>query len=153
MAKKKVTVIFPAKLKFKKFSKHLSNLKTAPFAFKSTNPRFGRFAIQALHSCLINRNQLEAVRIALRRPIKSIPGSKVWVLHKPSVIMTKRSSETRMGRGKGLPHSQVVNLKAGQLIYEITGPCFAKMQTIFIKAAKKLPVPTQLINVSYGSFI
>jgi len=146
MSKKKKLINFPAKLKFKKPSKHLSNIVCSKLSFKNTLGVFGRYAIQATKSGVMTQNQIEAVRIALRRPIKHIKNAKVWTLVKVDRIITKRSAETRMGKGKGAPLFQVALIEKGQLLYEISGPVFFKMNLVFQKAYKKLPVTAALVD-------
>jgi len=153
MAKKKNKLVnLPAKLKFKKPSKHLSNVRYGNILFKSTVPKFGRFALQAKQSGTMTRGQIEAMRISLRRPIKHIKKAKVWVLIKADKIITKRSAETRMGKGKGAPTSQLALIEKGQLLYEIQGPTLFKMKTIFLKTYKKLSIQSALVDLDNGAF-
>jgi len=114
-------------------------------------PKFGRFALQAKQSGTMTRGQIEAMRISLRRPIKHIKKAKVWVLIKADKIITKRSAETRMGKGKGAPSSQLALIEKGQLLYEIQGPTLLKMKTIFLKTYKKLSIQSVLIDLDNGS--
>ena len=72
------------------------------------------------------------------------------MLVKVDKIITKRSAETRMGKGKGAPSFQVALIEKGQLLYEVQGPTAFKMNTVFQKTFKKLPVPTMLINLQNG---
>jgi large subunit ribosomal protein L16 len=151
MAKKKNKLIsFPSKLKYKKPSKHLSNVVCSKITFKSTVGVFGRYVVQASKSGFMTRGQIEAVRVALRRPIKHVKNAKVWVLIKVDRIITKRSPETRMGKGKGAPSFQIVLIEKGQLLYEIFGPTFFKINRVFLKAFKKLPVPSVLVDLYNG---
>jgi len=151
MAKKKNKLLnISQKLKFKKPSKHLSNIVYSKLSFKSTIGSFGSYAIQANKSGFMTRGQIEAVRIAFRRPIKRLRNAKVWVLVVVDKIVTKRSAETRMGKGKGAPNSQIALIEKGQLLYEIQGPVFSKMVDIFEKTRKKLPVPVTLIDFKNG---
>jgi len=115
---------------------------------KFTQPRFGQFVVQASKSCFVTRNQLEAVRISLRRPIKTIKTSKVWVSMNPNIIITKRAAETRMGRGKGAPFKQIFLVTKGQILFEISGPSIYKMKDVFKKASKKLPIPVNLLVIN-----
>jgi len=93
---------------------------------KFTQPRFGQFVVQASKSCFVTRNQLEAVRISLRRPIKTIKTSKVWVSMNPNIIITKRAAETRMGRGKGAPFKQIFLVTKGQYFLKFPDPVYIK---------------------------
>lgn len=147
MKKKKSNLIISQKLKYRRPRKGLSNVLLNYFSFKQTVPQFSTFAVQAAKAGSMTRNQLEAVRVGFRRPIKKLPGSSVWVLLKPDRIVTKRAQETRMGRGKGSPFKQIVLIHKGQLLFEMKGPSLLKMRLIFEKVHKKIPVPTSLIVV------
>jgi len=136
-SKKKHSLVISSKLKFKKPSKHLSNINYIQPIFKQTVPQFGKFLIQAAKSGVVSKYQLEAVRVSLRRPIKTIKGSRVWVCLKPDRLVTKRSAETRMGRGKGSVHSQIALISKGQILFEIIGPTAVLMNSIYEKAKKK----------------
>lgn len=92
----------------------------------------------------MTKGQIEATRIALRRPIKAYPKSRLWVRIKPTVVVTKRALETRMGRGKGNPVNQVALISPGQILFEIIGPPVYKMRAIYEKAKKKIASPTIL---------
>jgi large subunit ribosomal protein L16 len=127
----------------------LTNLPEYSVNFKNSLIRFGKFGVQAAKAGLLTKKQIEAVRVSLRRPIKSIPGSRVWVLVKPDRIMTKRASETRMGKGKGSPFLQVNLITKGQILFEIQGPTYQFMQKVFDRARKKLPVPTSYYNIKW----
>lgn len=148
MAKKKKSLNLSTKLKFKKPSKRLSYLPTDYYSFKNTVPRFGAFAVQSIEYGIMTRNQIEALRVAFRRPIKKYGNARVWALLKPDRILTKRSAETRMGRGKGTPVSQVALVHKGQLLFEIQGPPVAVMRRVFEKSKKKLPVRSVLISIN-----
>jgi len=63
--------------------------------------------------------------------------AEVFVLIKPDQIVTKRSAETRMGRGKGSPVKKIVLIAKGQLLYEIRGPNYLQMVGLFNKTKKK----------------
>jgi large subunit ribosomal protein L16 len=151
MAKKKNILRISNKIKFRKPSKALSNKPTVCIEFRKTQPTIARYSIQAAKNGLLTRNQLEAGRIVLKRCAKLYNG-KVVVLFKPDRIVTKRALETRMGRGKGAPNKQVALLSRGQLIYEVDGPPFERMQQLFAKVRQKISVPTALISAENAYF-
>ena len=144
--KKKGGINLSSKIHFKKPIKSLSIPNYARLLFSSTTPRFAPYYIQALSSGSLTKRQIEAARVALRRPLKRFGDFKLWVRVKPSTILTKRSPGIRMGRGKGGPISQVALIHAGQILFEFTGPPFVFVSNFFEKAQAKLPVPTKLIG-------
>lgn len=146
---KKKGLYLSSKLKFRKPYKSLSNLYNKPVFFKSNFPLFGGFAIQAKQACFMTRGQIEAGRVAIRRPLRSVSTAKVFVRVKPTIILTKRSQETRMGRGKGAPYRNVAMICAGQILYEITGVPSYKLQVVFDKMKHKIGTTTALVR-TYG---
>ena len=147
MAKKKKNLLaISNKIKFRKPSKQLSNKPVGHLTYSKTVPQLSNYVIQSASSGLITRNQLEAVRVAIKRRVKQWRG-KVWVLLYPDRIVTKRALETRMGRGKGAPNKQIALVAPGQLMYEISGPPMERMRIIFTKALQKLSVKSLLLSV------
>lgn len=147
MAKKKGQLSISNKVKFRKPSKSLSNKPTTHLTFKKTKPLFGRYVIQAVESGLITKNQLEAVRIVLRRRLKLLRG-RLWLPVRPDRIVTKRSLETRMGRGKGGPNTQIALITCGQYLFELTGPRLYLMRELMSKIREKLSVKVELIDTN-----
>jgi len=140
------------KLLFKKPSKSLSNLVFGQVSFKNSRLLYGNFGIQANKAGFMERGQIESIRVMLRRPIKTIKNSKVWVLVKPDRIVTKRAAETRMGKGKGAPFKQVAIISKGQMIYEFQGPYAALAYRVFLKAKSKFAFPVSFVNSKNGPF-
>jgi large subunit ribosomal protein L16 len=147
--KNKLFLSISAKVKYRKPSKSLSNKPSNKLVFGSTVPTLARYSIQAAKPGLLTKNQLEAGRIVLKRRVKGFRGN-VWVLVKPTRIVTKRALETRMGRGKGAPHIQLAPVAAGQLLYEVEGPPISTMRLVFAKLRPKISVPTVLTVAESG---
>jgi large subunit ribosomal protein L16 len=59
--------------------------------------------------------------------------------------MTKKPAETRMGSGKGSPEYWVAEVRAGRLLYEMTGVSESVAAEAFRLAAAKLPFKTKFI--------
>jgi large subunit ribosomal protein L16 len=145
-SKKKSGLVLSPKLKFKKPSKHLSNLVLNRLTFKGSKVRFAKFAVQAAKDGVMSKGQIEAIRISFRKPYAKKRKATVFVLIKPDQIVTKRSAETRMGRGKGSPIKKIVLIAKGQLLYEVRGPNYLQMVSLFHKTQKKFSFPVNLIN-------
>jgi large subunit ribosomal protein L16 len=107
--------------------------------YKRTN---SCFIISTMYG-VITEKQLEAARRVITRQIdKSVkPSIKI----KPTIPLTKKSAESRMGKGKGKFFMLVHKIKPGQKIFEIKG---FQDNDLIIKvsknAAKKLPVLTKV---------
>jgi large subunit ribosomal protein L16 len=152
MAGKKKNLQISPKISFKKPSKSLSNLVYGALSFKNTRLLFGNFGIQADKAGFMERGQIEAARIMLKRPIKKLKNAKVWVLIKPNRIVTKRANETRMGKGKGSPFKQVALISKGQIVFEFIGPTLIFARKIFKNAKNKFAFPVSLIASKNGAF-
>lgn len=65
-------------------------------------------------------------------------------------IVTKRALETRMGRGKGAPHHQILVITKGQILLGMQGLPLSRMLMVFNKMKEKLSVKTKLIKFSFN---
>jgi large subunit ribosomal protein L16 len=104
---------------------------------------FGDFGLRALESGWITNRQIEAARIAMTRYVKR--GGKVWIKVFPDKPLTKKPAETRMGSGKGSPELWVAEVRAGRLLYEMTGVTAEVAREAFSRAGSKLPLKTKLV--------
>jgi large subunit ribosomal protein L16 len=104
---------------------------------------FGDFGLRALESGWITNRQIEAARIAMTRYVKR--GGKVWIKVFPDKPLTKKPAETRMGSGKGSPELWVAEVRAGRLLYEMTGVTAEVAREAFSRAGAKLPLKTKLV--------
>jgi large subunit ribosomal protein L16 len=90
-------LIFPKK---PKFVKTFSGKKLLP---KTTNKnakiRFGYYCLIAKESGFLTNFQMEAIRKLLRRSLRK--RGQIFFKLFPSIPITKKPSETRLGRGKG----------------------------------------------------
>lgn len=109
---------------------------------------FGDFGLRALESGWITNRQIEAARIAMTRYVKR--GGKVWIKVFPDKPLTKKPAETRMGSGKGSPELWVAEVRAGRLLYEMTGVTAAVAKEAFARAGAKLPLKTKLVSRSHN---
>jgi large subunit ribosomal protein L16 len=64
----------------------------------------------------------------------------------PDKHITKKSTETRMSKGKGNPEAWVAVVKKGRIICEIADVDEITAREIFKQAAYKLPVKTKFIK-------
>src|SRR5260370_41075623 len=62
---------------------------------------FGEYGLKTLEPAWITDRQIEAARIAMTRHIKR--GGKIWIRMFPDKPGTKKTEETRMGKGKSAP--------------------------------------------------
>lgn len=109
-----------------------------------TQVSFGDFALQALESCWMTANQIEAARRAMTRHIKR--GGKIWIRVFPDKSYTKKPAETRMGSGKGAPEGWVAVVKPGRVLFEMAGVAEELAREAMRLAAHKLPIATKFIT-------
>jgi large subunit ribosomal protein L16 len=106
----------------------------------------GTYGLKSLESGRITARQIEATRVTITRKIKR--KGKLWIRLFPSVPITSKPVEVRMGKGKGSVDYFAAPIRAGSILYEISGvPTEVAIQAL--KAgAKKLPVNTRIISKS-----
>ena len=104
---------------------------------------FGEYGLQALESAWLTSAQIEAARRAITRHIRR--GGKVWIRIFPDKPATKKPAETRMGSGKGLPDHWVAVVKAGRVMFEMSGVGEKVAKDAIRLAAHKLPLKSRFI--------
>ena len=133
-------MLAPKRVKFRRV--HRGNRRGK--ASGGTHIDFGDFALQALESCWMTNNQIEAARIAMTRKIKR--GGKIWIRIFPDKSYTKKPAETRMGSGKGAPEGWVAVVKPGRILFEMKGVSEELAKEAMRLAAHKLPIGTKFIT-------
>ena len=108
-----------------------------------TTINFGDFGLQALDSCWLTAEQIEAARRAITRYIHR--GGKVWIRVFPDKSVTKKAAETRMGSGKGAPEGWVAVVRRGRIIFEMGGVAEDVAREAIRLASHTLPVKTRFI--------
>ena len=108
-----------------------------------TEMNFGKHGLQALASCWMTANQIEAARIAMTRHIKR--GGKIWIRVFPDKPFTKKPAETRMGSGKGAPEGWVAVVKPGRILFEMSDVPLELAREAMRLASHKLPIDVKFI--------
>jgi len=109
----------------------------------STELNFGQYGLQALESCWMTANQIEAARIAMTRKIRR--GGKIWIRIFPDKPFTKKPAETRMGSGKGAPEGWVAVIKPGRMLFEMSGVAEELAREAMRLASHKLPIDVRFV--------
>ncbi len=112
-------------------------------AQKGTQINFGDFALQATETGWLSARQIEAARVTMTRHMKR--GGRVWIRVFPYQAKTKKPAETRMGSGKGSPDSWHAPIKAGRILYEVSGVTRDVAVEALRLAAHKLGVKTRFV--------
>ncbi|MEK7067858.1 MAG: 50S ribosomal protein L16 [Patescibacteria group bacterium] len=105
---------------------------------------FGSFGLKALQSRWIAARQIEAARRVLTR--YTAKGGKMWIRIFPDIVITKKSGEVPMGKGKGDPDHFVAIVHRGRVLFELEGIKENLAKEALTLAAYKLPVKCQFIK-------
>ncbi len=108
-------MLAPKKVKYRKKQKGRMKGK----AYRGSKLIFGDYGLQATECSWMTARQIEAARIAMTRHIKR--GGKIWIRVFPDKPVTKKPTETRMGKGKGAPEGWVAVVRPGKILYEMEG--------------------------------
>lgn len=135
-------MLAPKKVKHRKQMKqarHLRGVET-----RGTELAFGDYGLMCIDSAWITNREIEAARIAMTRFIKR--GGKIWIRIFPDKPVTKKPAEVRMGNGKGAPEYWVAVVRAGRVMYEISGVTEDVAKEAFRLAGNKLSVKTKFVK-------
>ncbi len=126
----------PKKSKFKKVRKG-----TLPYLnFKSNKLKFGTIGLKAAESGTISSRQIEAARQSIMRKINR--KGKLWIRIFPSIPVTQKPAEVRMGKGKGSVSFWSAKVSGGSLIFELCGVNKNIAISAFRTGGAKLPIKT-----------
>ncbi len=132
----------PKKPKYRKQMKRVRHLRGKES--RGTELAFGDYGLKAIDAGWISARQIEAGRVAMTRHAKR--GGKVWIRIFADKPLTAKPAETRMGKGKGAPEKWVASVRAGRIMYEITGVEKATAKKALMLAASKMPVKCTIVE-------
>jgi large subunit ribosomal protein L16 len=134
----------PRKTKYRKEMKRLRHIRGVEC--RGCELVFGDYGLRAVESGWITGRQIEAGRVAVARKAKR--GGKLWIGIAPRKPITKKPAETRMGSGKGSPEYWVAEVRAGKVLFEITGVTRAVALEALEQAAAKMPLACRVVERS-----
>ena len=126
----------PNKSKFKKVKKG----KLSFLNFRSNKLKFGTIGLKAAESGTISARQIEAARQSIMRKINR--KGKLWIRVFPSIPITKKPTEVRMGKGKGSVSFWASKVSGGSIIFELCGVSKNTAISAFKTGGAKLPIKT-----------
>jgi len=132
----------PKRTKHKKLKKkYLSNqiLET-----KVYNLHFGNLGLKILESTKMSASQLEMMRYTITRGMQR--KGKLWINLFPSIPVTSKPTENRMGKGKGSTSYWVIPIKAGTMLFELQGISKQEGFIVLKRVQKKLSFKTKIIS-------
>ena len=133
-------MFIPKRVKYRKAQR--GRMKGLAVAGSSVS--FGEYGIKSLECGWLKNNQLETCRVILTRRLRR--GGKLWIRVFPDKPITKKPSETRMGKGKGDVASWVSVIKRGTIIFEMGGIPEDYARASFRLIAYKLPFKTMFVT-------
>lgn len=98
----------------------------------------------AVQPARITSSQIEAARRAISKSVKRVGKYRVHI--QPVTTVSSKPSEVRMGKGKGAIEYNVARVKAGQLLFSVTGLSFLQSIAIMRRASRKLPLKIKIIQ-------
>jgi len=131
-------MLMPKKVKHRKIQR---GGKISGVAQRGNEISFGSFGLKSMGAGLISARQIESARRAMTRYIQR--GGKVWIRIFPDKPMTKKGSETPMGKGKGAVDHFVAVVKPGTMLFEMDGVKVEVAKEAMRLAAYKLNVKTK----------
>ena len=137
-------MFMPKKVKYRKVQR--GTMKGKAKGGKELN--FGEFGLQSIESYWITARQIEAARVAITRYLKR--KGKLWIRIFPDKPVTKKPPETRMGKGKGNPEYWVSVVKAGRIMFEVSGVSRELAKRAMKLASYKLPIKTRFVDRGRG---
>jgi large subunit ribosomal protein L16 len=137
-------MLSPKKPRYRKQMKQARQLRGVET--RGCKLEFGDYGLRALEPGWISARQIEAGRMAITRKAKR--GGKIWIKVFPDKPLTSKPAETRQGKGKGAPESWVAVVRAGRILYELTGVSDSLAQAALQRAAAKMPVKCQIVKRS-----
>jgi len=135
-------MLTPKKVKHRKWQK--GRRRFDGMATRGHYLSFGSFGLKAVGEKWINSRQIESARRAIVHHIQK--GGKVWIRLFPDKPITRKGAEVGMGGGKGSVDHYVAPVKAGTIIFELTGVGESVAREALRLASHKLPVKTKFVK-------
>ena len=130
----------PKRVKFRKQMR--GNLRAR--ASRGNFVAFGEFGLQALEPHWVSARQIEAGRIAAQHFLRR--QGKVVIRIFPDKPISKKPLETRMGKGKADVDYWAARVKAGTILYEISGVTEDLAKQAMSRIARKMPVRCRFVS-------
>jgi len=132
--------LMPKRVKFRKSQRG----KIRGNATRGNTVAFGEYGLQSLKAGWVTARQIEAGRIAISHFLRREGRPFIRIFpHKP---VSAKPLETRMGKGKGEPEFWVAIVKAGTMMFEITGVDEPTAKRALARVAHKMPVPCRFVK-------
>ena len=114
----------------------------------NTELHFGEYGLVANEGAWVTAQQIEAARIAMTRYMKR--GGKVYINIFPHLARTKQGLGQRQGTGKGSVDHYDAVVKAGTIMFEVSGVSEEIAREALRLASHKLSVKTRIVTKESG---
>lgn len=136
--------LMPKRVKWRKSQRG----KLRGTATRGNSVAFGEYGIQALSSKWITARQIEAGRVAATHYLHR--EGRVFVRIFPQKPVSSKPLETRMGKGKGDPAYWVACVRAGTVLYEISGVEEEVARIAMQRICHKMPCRCRFMKRRHG---
>lgn len=142
-----MSILSPKKSKFRKEFKG----RIKGMANNGVKLAFGEYGLKVLDQARVTQRQLEAARKVIKNSLHR--AGKLWIMVFPSIPVTKKPAEIRMGKGKGSIDHYACRVKPGTIMFELDGVKEDMAREAFRKAGMKLPVRIRFVSRADDNFI
>jgi len=136
--------LMPKRVKFRKSQRG----KMRPRATRGNTVAFGEYGLQSLSTSWITARQIEAGRVAATHFLHR--EGRVYIRIFPAKPVSSKPLETRMGKGKGEPEFWVARVRAGTMLYEISGVDQDVARQALARVASKMPIRCRFVARRHG---
>lgn len=136
-------MLFPKKVKYRKWHSDRSNPKKIGNETRGTTVAFGSFGLKAVTDARIKSNQIESARKAMNHHLGKVGRS--WIRIFPDRPFTRKPAEVKLGKGKGDVAGYEVQILPGRVLIEVDGVSEAVAREALRKAGTKLPVKCKVV--------
>lgn len=130
----------PKRVKFRKQMRG----KLQEKASRANYVAFGDYGLQALEPHWVSARQIEAGRIAAQHFLRR--EGKVTIRIFPDKPISKKPLETRMGKGKAEVDYWAARVRAGTILYEISGVSEDMARAALARIARKMPIRCRFVG-------
>lgn len=138
-------MLFPKKVKFRKWQTARKNPNKIGVASRGTRIQNGTFGLRAMSSARITSNQIESARKVLTREVGKF--GKYWIRVFPDRPITRKAAEVGMGKGKGDPQGFCYEVLPGRIMFEVGNVSEAVARESLRKAGTKMPVKVKIVSI------
>lgn len=136
-------MLFPKKVKYRKWHTARINPKAIRPDSRGTTVAFGSFGLKAVSDARVKSNQIEAARKAMVRHLGKV--GRYWIRVFPDRPFTRKPAEVKMGKGKGDVAGYEVQIWPGRVMFEVDGVTEEVAKEALRKAGTKLPTKTKVV--------